>query len=68
MSQIHFDKGTLFQAYRSAFLLGTSSARLSEPSSIPERYRDAGDRIRSDLVDLDARNVRAQWLKRVFKR
>lgn len=68
MSQIHFDKGTLFQAYRSAFLLGTSSARLSEPSSIPERYRDAGDRIRCDLVDQDARNVRAQWLKRVFKR
>ncbi|WP_394169987.1 hypothetical protein [Saccharospirillum alexandrii] len=68
MSQIHFDKGTLFQAYRSAFLLGTSSARLSEPSSIPERYRDAGDRIRSDRVDLDARNARAQWLKSIFKR
>jgi hypothetical protein len=68
MSQINFDKGTLFQAYRSAFLLGTSSARLWEPSSIPERYRDAGDRIRSDRVDLDARNARAQWLKSIFKR
>ena len=68
MSQLNFEKGTLFQAYRSAFLLGTASARLSEPSNIPERYRDAGDRIRSDLINLDARNARAQWLKRVFTR
>lgn len=68
MSQLNINKGTLFQAYRSAFLLGTASTRLAEPSSIPERYRDTGGRIRSDLVNLDARNVRAQWLKSVFKR
>ncbi len=68
MSQLNFNKGTLFQAYRSAFLLGTASTRLAEPSSIPERYRDTGGRIRNDLVNLDARNVRAQWLKSVFKR
>lgn len=68
MSQLTFNKRTIFQAYRSAFLLGTASTRLAEPSSIPERYRDAGGRIRSDLVNVDARNARAQWLKSVFSR
>ncbi len=68
MSQLNFNKGTLFQAYRSAFLLGTASTRLAEPSSIPQRYRDTGGRIRSDLINLDARSARANWLKSVFNR
>ncbi|MEX0623444.1 hypothetical protein [Saccharospirillum sp.] len=68
MSQLNINKGTLFQAYRSAFLLGSASTRVAEPSSIPERYRDTGGRVRSDLVNLDARQARTQWLKSLFSR
>lgn len=68
MSQLGLNKGTIFQAYRSAFLLGSASTCLAEPSSIPERYRDSGDRIRSDLVNLDARHARTQWLKSLVSR
>ncbi|WP_028669263.1 hypothetical protein [Saccharospirillum impatiens] len=68
MSQLNMNNSAMFQAYRSAFLLGTASTRLAEPSSIPERYRDTGGRIRSDRINLDARSARAQWLKSLFIR